>query len=302
MQIENTGKYKIGIDLGGTKTEAIVLNPTGDEVFRKRIPTPKSQGYNAILSGIASLVKEARNSLPGDHNWSIGMGIPGIIDAESGVVENANTTIMIGQPLQKDMEEILGHSIAIENDANCFTMAETAAGAAKDYSTVFGVIMGTGCGGGIAINGAVRHGPHGITGEWGHFSIDPAGPTCWCGNRGCVETLISGSGVENLHEARTGEKRSMQEIVQGYRNGIPAEKQTFENFLDDFGRALGGVISLLDPDAVVLGGGLSSIDELYTEGVRRVKHFTFHKNLRTPILRNHLGDSAGVIGAAWIGI
>jgi fructokinase len=161
--------------------------------------------------------------------------------------------------------------------------------------------MGTGCGGGIAINGVVREGPHRIAGEWGHYCVDPAGAECYCGKRGCVETLISGSGVENAYHREYGERLAMDEIVALARDNELRCRRIFDRFLDDFGRCLGGIISVLDPDAVILGGGLSNIDELYTTGIERVRHYAFHDDLRTPIVKNGLGDSAGVFGAAWIG-
>jgi len=293
--------YRIGIDLGGTKTESILLDPEGNEQFRKRIETPRTDGYGAIVDAIVVLVNETAAQIPDRAPWTLGMGIPGIIDVSTGLVMNANTTQLIGHPLHDDLVAALNHPIRIENDANCFTLAETKSGAAKGYNFVFGVIMGTGCGGGISMNGTIHTGRHGIAGEWGHFAIDPAGARCWCGNRGCIETKISGSGVENRFEARFGSRRTMQQILEGYRSGESESTEIFEAFLDDFGRALGGIISILDPDAVVLGGGLSNIDELYTIGIERVQSYVFHHSVRTPILRHALGDSAGVFGAAWIG-
>ena len=162
--------------------------------------------------------------------------------------------------------------------------------------------MGTGCGGGICINGRIHDGPHRIAGEWGHFSVDPAGARCYCGNRGCVETKISGGGVEKAFERAYGERFDMPAIVAGHRKGDPRCRAVFGQFIDDFGRCLGGLISVLDPDAVVLGGGLSNIEELYTHGVNAVKRYAFHRDVTTPILKHRLGDSAGVLGAAWIGV
>ncbi|MDH5657538.1 MAG: ROK family protein, partial [Spirochaetia bacterium] len=277
--------WKIGVDLGGTKTETILLDPDGIEIWRKRLPTPRNEGYNAILENIAFLVKESSEKIPEKSaGFTAGMGIPGIIDEKSGLVMNANTTVLIGNPLRSDLEERIGHPVRIENDANCFTLAECKSGAAKNYSSVFGVIMGTGCGGGLYINGAVNSGLHGIAGEWGHFSIDPDGAKCWCGNHGCIETKISGSGVEASHLNRFGKKLSMNEITAGFRNGDKECVETFLQFLDDFGRALGGLISILDPEAIVLGGGLSNIEELYNEGIKKIRQYAFHKDLKTPIL------------------
>lgn len=291
----------IGIDLGGTKIEAIVLAPDDKVLFRERVPTPRDAGYRAILEAVTHLTGRAAASVLGVRAYNVGIGIPGSVDPVSGLVRNANSTCLIGQPLQKDLANMLGHPIEVRNDADCFTLAEAHAGAGKGFGLVFGIIMGTGCGGGICIDGVVREGPHRIAGEWGHFAIDPEGMECYCGKRGCIETLISGSGVERRFLRDHGEQLAMHDIVTGARAGDERCQRAFERFLDDFGRSLGGVISILDPDAVVLGGGLSNIDELYTEGLERVRRYAFHDRLRTPIVKNRLGDSAGVFGSAWIG-
>lgn len=232
--------------------------------------------------------------------YRVGIGIPGSINPATRLVQNANSTCLIGRPLKHDLEQLLDRPVEIRNDADCFALAECRQGAGQGYAVVFGVIMGTGCGGGLCINGEAREGPHRIAGEWGHFSVDPAGLPCYCGNRGCVETKISGSGVERAFAERYGRRLAMTEIVIGARQGDGECRDAFERFLDDFGRCLGGLISIIDPDAVVLGGGLSGIDELYTDGVERVRRYAFHNGLRTPILRNTHGDSAGVFGAAWL--
>lgn len=290
----------IGIDLGGTKTESILLAPDGSVLLRQRRNTPRDDGYEAILELVVEMVREAAYQLS-DPVYTVGIGIPGSLDAATGLVRNANSTCLIGKPLQADIEYLLAHRVKVRNDADCFTLAEVRAGAGQGYGLVFGVIMGTGCGGGICIDGRLREGPHRIAGEWGHFSVSPGGLPCYCGNRGCVETLISGSGVERAFLAEYGQRRSMEQIVTQARSGDASCKQVFERFLDDFGRCLGGLVSVLDPDAVVVGGGLSNIDELYTVGIERVQTYAFHDRLQTPILRNKLGDSAGVFGAAWIG-
>jgi fructokinase len=294
--------HKIGIDLGGTKTEAILLDPLGEELLRRRIPTPTKEGYHAVLASIHGLLLDTIRQVPAGAGHTIGIGIPGSINVDTQLVQNANSNCLNGHPLQRDIEALLGRQIGIQNDANCFALAECRKGVTRGYGLVFGVIMGTGCGGAICIDGKVREGSHRIAGEWGHFSVDSRGVPCSCGNRGCVETKISGSGVEAAFFAAHGKRLAMREIVQGYREGEPACSAVFDQFLEDFGRCLGGLISILDPDAVVLGGGLSNIDELYTAGVKRVRRYVFHKQIRTPILRNALGDSAGVFGAAWIGL
>lgn len=293
--------HSIGIDLGGTKTESILLDRDGAELLRRRRPTPRADGYDAVVTCIADMVREAVGELPPGTPHTVGIGIPGSIDAATGLVRNANSSCLIGHPLQHDLEKILACRVRVRNDADCFTLAECHAGAGRGYGLVFGIIMGTGCGGGICIDGVVREGPHRIAGEWGHICMDRHGARCYCGNRGCVETMISGSGVERAHLRRSGERLSMNEIVARARSGEPRCRRTFDRFLDDFGRCVAGMISLLDPDALVLGGGLSNIDELYTVGVQRIKGYVFHEDLRTPVLKNRLGDSAGVFGAAWIG-
>ncbi len=300
--------YRIGIDLGGTKTESILLDPRGAELHRHRRPTPAAAGYEAILDNIQVSVNEALALIPEAHargDCRVGVGIPGMV-GENHLVRNANTTVLNGRPLRLDLEKRLGRTIQVENDANCFVVAEAMRGAGRPYELVFGVIMGTGCGGGIfqrdssGAGGRVLRGRHGIGGEWGHISLDPAGAPCYCGNRGCVETMISGSGMERAFRESTGRELSMREIHAGFVSGDGDCIRAFERFLDDFGRALGGLISILDPDVVVLGGGLSSMDELYDRGLKKVVQYAFHEKIETPILRNELGDSAGVHGAAWL--
>ena len=293
--------FRIGIDLGGTKTEAILLDPTGAVLFRERRATPLSDGYRAVLETVAGMVRNVALRVQHGTGYSVGVGIPGSVDAVTGLVRNANSVCLIGRPFRSDLEAELARPVGVRNDADCFTLAECRLGAGVGFGMVFGVIMGTGCGGGICLDGVVREGPHRICGEWGHLSVDPLGADCYCGNRGCVETKISGSGVEAAFLGRYGESLRMDEIVDGARAGEARCRAAFDTFLDDFGRSLGGVISLLDPDAVVLGGGLSNIAELYGAGLARVGHYAFHDRLRTPVLRNKLGDSAGVFGAAWIG-
>lgn len=294
--------YRIGVDLGGAKTEIVLLSPQGETLLRRRIPTPVAEGYGAVLEATAALIRETATLTPQGCEHTLGVGIPGAISPATGLVQNANSTCLIGHPLQEDLQRALGRPLAMENDANCFVLAESQAGAGRGFGLVFGVIMGSGCGGGLCLDGKVRKGPHAIAGEWGHTSVDPLGAPCYCGKRGCVETKISGSGVEAAFAAATGRRLSMREITAGARSGEPGCVEAFDRFLDDFGRCLAGLIGVLDPDAVVLGGGLSNIDELYVQGLERVRAYAFHADLRTPILKNELGDSAGVFGAAWIGI
>jgi fructokinase len=229
------------------------------------------------------------------------VGIPGTIHPQNQVVQNANTTSLRGRPFQQDLEALLGQTIGMENDANCFTLAEAISGAAQGYRMVFGIILGTGCGGGLCIDGQIHRGRHLIAGEWGHLAIDPQGERCWCGNTGCIETKLSGTGAARAYQRQYEKNLPFEEIVARHRRGDPHATVIFEQFLEDFGRCVGGLISLLDPDAIVIGGGLSGVEELYREGVERVRRYAFHEHVETPILRNKLGDSAGVYGAAWIG-
>jgi fructokinase len=294
--------YRLGIDLGGTKIEALLLAPDETVFQRRRIPSPAAEGFAAVLAALHRIIVETTELVPAGSPYTIGVGIPGSLNPFTGLVQNANSTCLIGHQLKNDLERLISRPVGIRNDADCFALAECRSGAGQGYGLVFGVIMGTGCGGGLCIKGEVREGPHRIAGEWGHVSVDPEGMPCYCGKRGCVETKISGSGVERAFGSRYGRKLTMAEIVTGAREGDHECREAFDRFLDDFGRCLGGLISILDPDAVLLGGGLSGIDELYSTGVARVRHYAFHDELRTPILRNRLGDSAGVFGAAWIGI
>ncbi len=293
--------FNIGIDLGGTKTEVVLLQPGGTERYRERVSTPGDNEYTAIVKMVCDLIIKTRRSVSEQSTCTIGIGIPGTIDSEKQVIQNANITCLKGRSFQKDIEKKLRQPVTIENDASCFTLAESLLGATKTYRLIFGVIMGTGCGGSICFNGRIIKGSHGIAGEWGHFSVDPNGDRCYCGNVGCIETKISGSGVEGSFFKKYARRLRMHEIVEGYRNKDPQCVNAFNRFVEDFGRCLGGLVSILDPDAIVLGGGLSNIHELYDQGVKYVKQYAFHNGIDTPIIRNRLGDSAGVLGAALIG-
>jgi fructokinase len=230
------------------------------------------------------------------------VGTPGALSARTGLLKNSNTVCLNGQPLGQMLEQALLHPVRIENDANCFALAEALHGAGRGYGCVFGVIMGTGCGGGIVLNGQVRTGPQSLAGEWGHMVIDPAGPLCYCGAHGCVETFISGGGLKAAFERRYGEALSAPGIRLGSLNGDTRCMEAMADFYAHFGRATANLIAVLDPDVIVLGGGLSNIDELYTEGVEQLRRRVFSDELTTPVVKNELGDSAGVIGAALVGI
>ena len=295
--------YRIGIDIGGTKTEVMLLDPDGHPLLRERVATPRQEtgGYEAILNNTVRMATHALAQTP-DQNGTIGICIPGIIDAASGHVINANATSLIGKAFQQDIARQLGRAVAMENDADCFTLAESLLGAGQGFDMVFGIILGTGVGGGLCFNGQLFRGRHGIAGEWGHMAVMPGGQPCFCGNQGCVETLISGTGMAAAYQRAHDRQLSAEAIVAGAREGKSDCREVFERFLDDFGRCVGGIISLLDPDAIVLGGGLSNIDELYSEGAFKARRYAFHPDPKTPLLKNKLGDSAGVYGAAWIGV
>ncbi len=294
-------KYRIGIDLGGTKIEGVVLDPTGREIFRKRIATEREQGYQHILNRLKLLHDELVASVSGQPT-TFGIGTPGAISPRTGLLKNSNTVCMNGQPVKADLEKLLGRKIEIQNDANCFAMAEALMGAGKGKKLVFGVIIGTGCGGGIVHKGEVITGPQAIAGEWGHMSIDPNGPPCFCGGRGCVETLISGAGLENRYAEQFRVKKALKDIEKEFYAGEPAAVQFMQVFFRNFGRALANLIDILDPDMVVLGGGVSNFGAIYTDGIEQVRKAVLTDELETPIVKNQLGDSAGVLGAALVGI
>jgi fructokinase len=293
--------FRIGIDLGGTKIEGIVLDAQGKELFRKRVETQQEKGYAHIVNRIKGLHDELSAGIQGAAH-TFGIGTPGAVSPRTGLLKNSNTVCMNGQPLKTDLERILGRKIEIQNDANCFAMAEALFGAGRGKKLVFGVIMGTGCGGGIVHNGEVITGPQAIAGEWGHMSIAPDGPLCYCGQRGCVETLISGGGLEARYAERFGVKRPFKKIVQDYYASDAKAVEFMKVFFRNFGRSLANLIDVLDPDVVVLGGGVSNFDALYTEGVAAVAKQVFSDGLETPIAKHQLGDSAGVLGAALIGV
>ena len=299
---------KLGFDLGGTKTEAVLLSESGEVLARHRQPTPVAEGAQAIVESLVRLREDllcSLGSVPG--SYTIGLGTPGSLSPSTQKLRNSNTQCLNGLPFQAMVEEALGQAVAIENDANCFALAEALAGAGQGYDCVFGVIMGTGCGGGFVINGRLRSGPNRLSGEWGHVSVDPNGPVCWCGQKGCLETYISGSGLEAMLRERLTIRLSAQEILQAYdaqRTDLPywpTLSEVTEVFLEMFGRGLAQVCAVIDPDVIVLGGGLSNSPLLYKHGPERLKRYAFGGELTTPIVKNTLGDSAGVIGAAWLG-
>jgi len=284
--------YKIGVDLGGTKTESILLDENLIVLERKRIPTPQND-YQEIVNTISSLVLDISKNV---SDFSVGVCTPGTISKQTGLIKNSNTQCLIGRSFKEDLEKNLGKKISMENDANCFAMAESTMGAAKKFNLVFGVIMGTGVGGGIVIDGKLHRGRTNIGGEWGHHTLHRNGNPCYCGKTGCTETYISGPSLEKRWTILTGNSLPLSEILSNLDSEIGQKWK--DEFLENFGYGLANVIDILDPDAIVLGGGLSNIDFLYTEGKESVYGKVFSDLVETPILKNQLGDSAGVYGAA----
>lgn len=293
---------RLGIDLGGTKIELLALDDDGRECFRKRVPTP-SGDYTATLSALAELIHEADLAL--GVEGSIGIGIPGAESLRDGRIKNANSTCLIGQPLRQDLYTRLGRPVRLANDANCFALSEAIDGSAAGAQVVFGVILGTGVGGGIVINGQPLAGANAIAGEWGHNPLpDPYGdtepPACYCGRQGCIETYLSGPGLARDHARLWQETLNGEEIARRAEAGDARALQTLERYARRLARALAGVINLLDPDAIVLGGGLSRLAFLYDVLPALCAPHVFSDTLRTPILPPRHGDSSGVRGAAWL--
>ena len=290
--------FKIGIDLGGTKIETIILDSEGKEIYRNRVLTLQERGYKAIVTTLAECYSNAVTFIMGKEH-TFGIGTPGSISHKTGLMKNSNTLCLNEKPVLKDLERMINRPVAIENDANCFAMAEASVGAGKGYANVFGVIMGRGCGGGSVFNNTLLKGWQSLGGEWGHMTIDSNGPLCYCGKRGCVETYISGTGISNRYFDLTGKRLPTKHIL----DAETAEAVTVKSmFFEQFGRALSNIISILDPDIIVIGGGLSNYPLLYSLGVEQVNNYIFGHELDTPIVQHKTGDSAGVIGAAWIGI
>jgi fructokinase len=292
---------RIGIDLGGTKIEIVVIGPDNQVTFRERIGTQAELGVNHILTQIQELYKKAIVSI-NSKTHTLGIGTPGSVSLKTGLLKNSNTVCLNGQPLQELLEHRLQHKLQIENDANCFAMAEALLGAGQHFDLVFGVIMGTGCGGGIVLNQQIRIGPQRLAGEWGHMSIDPNGPLCFCGKRGCVESYISGSGIERIYLEKSSKHEAAENIFKLAKANNAMALEATSIFYDQFGRSFANLINILDPNIIVLGGGLSNEESIYTEGIEAIKKYIFSDELTTPLVKNQLGDSAGVIGAALIGI
>ncbi len=293
---------KFGIDLGGTKIEGVVLDEQGKVIERRRIPTEREKGYDHILSGIARVVREMEE-VTGLTAEQVGIGTPGTIDPPTGLMKNSNTVVLNGQPLGMDLERMIGKPLTFANDANCFAVAETLMGCvpeeAPDAKVVFGVILGTGTGGGVIVDRKIIAGAQGIGGEWGHTYLDQSGGHCYCGRVGCTEQILAGPALERYYLRMSGRSLSMREIVPRHRAGTdPAATRTIERFLHFFAKGIANIINVLDPDVVVLGGGLGNIEELYTDGVPQVVDHLFNPRMGTKFLKPKLGDSAGVFGAA----
>jgi fructokinase len=318
----------LGLDLGGTKIEAVVARRTPftmgpsstsrapnpgalqaparalEVLTRRRVPTPAAEGYEAVLEATAKLVEASAEEAGLDPRAApIGIGMPGGTTRRGGLVKNANAVCLNGRPFRADLARRLGRPFALDNDANCFALAETLLGAARPHAggVVFGVILGTGVGGGVVARGEVWEGAQGIAGEWGHHAVwaDRAERPCYCGRAGCLEQWASGPAVEADYAARAGARRPLAEIARR-RGEDPHAAAAIESLVDAFGRGIANVIDILDPSAIVLGGGVSNLDLLYDEGAARVARYVFNDELTTPILRHALGDSAGVLGAALI--
>jgi fructokinase len=292
-----------GIDLGGTKIEGVILPSLEDPrpILRTRIDTEASKGYAHVVNQIQRLVTQMESTSKIKPS-SIGFGTPGVLDPMLQTMKNCNSTNLNGQPLQKDLEEALNLKVVLANDANCFALAEAHWGIVKEKAPaakmVFGIIMGTGVGGGLVYSGHVWAGKHGIAGEWGHNFLDESGGPCYCGKSGCVETVISGPATERYYEKITGNKKRLKEIVELYKNGDASGIKTIDRLCFYFGKAVSVITNMLDPDVIVVGGGVGNIEALYSKGLDSLSTHIFNNRLDVPVLKPSLGDSAGVFGAA----
>lgn len=291
-----------GIDLGGTKIEGVILPSLNDikPIHRSRVDTEGHKGYTHIVSQINRLVEQMKQDT-GLIPSKIGIGTPGVLDPILQTMKNCNSTALNGQPLKKDLETTLGIPVELANDANCFALAETHWGIVKqkapDAKMVFGIIMGTGVGGGIVYEGKIWGGKHGIAGEWGHNFLDNSGGPCYCGKIGCVETILSGPGLQRFYKQISGTEKTLKEIV-AKADTDPFAQQTLDRLHDYFGKAVSSITNMLDPDVIIIGGGVGNISSLYTNGIESLRHYIFNNRLDVPVLQPLLGDSAGVFGAA----
>ena len=295
--------FRIGVDLGGTKIEFIALERDGVELQRHRIATPR-QDYDGTVRAIADGVKEMEKQL--GRTATVGVGMPGTISTQTGLVKNANSTWLIGKPFDKDLSRALDREVRCSNDANCLAVSEATDGTGSGKHVVFAVIVGPGCGGGIAVDGRVHSGSNGVAGEWGHNTLpymraeEFPGPACYCGRNGCIETWISGTGLEKDYERATKTSLRGPEILARSDAGEPAALAALDRFEDRLARGLAGVINLLDPDVIVMGGGASQISRIYKNVPELLKQYVFGKEADTPLVPAKHGDSSGVRGAAWL--
>jgi len=296
-------KLRLGIDLGGTKIEIIALARDGRELLRRRIATP-DEDYRAILEGVADLVAQAEREL--GARGSVGIGTPGSISRATGLLRGSNSVCLNGKPIKADFETVLGREVRISNDANCFALSEACDGAAKGADVVFGAILGTGVGGGIVVGGNVLVGPNGIAGEWGHNPLpwptddERPGPQCFCGHSGCIETFLSGPGLERDYFSATRRRLSSVDIVAKAEGGDAAAEQAMQRYEQRLARALAHMINILDPDTIVLGGGMSNVRRLYDAVPALWSEWVFSDRVDTSLVWNTHGDSSGVRGAAWL--
>ncbi|MGF7179649.1 fructokinase [Tunturiibacter psychrotolerans] len=294
---------RIGIDLGGTKIEALAIDDRGAELARHRVDTPRDD-YEATIKAMVALVHrmEAETGKTG----TVGAGIPGTISRVTGRVKNANSTWLNGQPFHKDLTAALGREVRVANDANCLAVSEATDGAAAGVRFVYGVILGTGCGGGVALEGCVHDGPNGVAGEWGHNPLpwpkpeESPGPACYCGKRGCMEMWVSGTGIARDYKNVTGTAKTTREIVADFAAGDRVASETIERFEDRLARGLSNVINILDPDVIVIGGGVSRVEHIYGALPKLLPQYVFGGEASTPIVQAKYGDSSGVRGAAWL--
>lgn len=296
-------KYKCGIDLGGTKIEGVALDTQEHNkiLFRERIPTMADKGYSVVLNQIKTMVELFEQKL-GSKVQALGLGTPGRLDPESQLIKNSNSVCLNEKPMLKDLTDLLGIPVKIENDANCFAVSEASyirSNGGADAEIIFGIIMGTGVGGGLVVNGQVVTGLHGIGGEWGHNFLDESGGKCYCGRTGCVETILSGPALEKYYNSLTGNKLKLKEIVkQAAAKSDEAAVKTLDRLHKYFGKATAHLINVLDPAYVVIGGGVGNIDSLYTTGAAETEKYVFNDHMKTKFVKPKFGDSSGVIGAA----
>jgi fructokinase len=295
--------FRLGIDLGGTKIEIVALDADGRGLLRRRIPTPKDD-YEATVAAVFRLVEESERELGG--HGTVGVGTPGSLSRATGLLRGSNSVCLNGRPIRRDLEALLAREVRIDNDANCFALSEATDGAAQGAAVVHGVIVGTGVGSGVVVHGRVLQGANGIAGEWGHNPLpwprddERPGHACYCGRRGCIETWLSGPAIERDHREATGEHLDAKGIASGAAAGDRKCEATLARYEERFARAIAHVINLLDPDVIVLGGGMSNVDRLYTNVPKRWAPWVFSDRVDTKLVRNVHGDSSGVRGAAWL--